>query len=113
LVKGSRGSKKSTTAAMKIIFLMMQQPLSNCLVVRQVFNTHRDSTWKQLKWAAHNLGVADKWKFTVSPLEGTYLPTGQKIYFRGCDNPLSITSITAPLGFLNLCWIEEAYQITS
>lgn len=51
LVKGSRGSKKSTTAAMKIIFLMMQYPLSNCLVVRQVFNTQRDSTWKQLKWA--------------------------------------------------------------
>lgn len=111
LVKGSRGSKKSTTAAMKIIYTMMRLPLSNCLVVRQVFNTQRDSTWKQLKWATENLGVAHLWKFTVSPLEATYIPTGQKIYFRGCDNPLSITSITAPVGFLNLCWIEEAYQI--
>lgn len=113
LVKGSRGSKKSTTAALKIIYLMMKYPLSNTLVIRQVFNTHRDSTWKQLKWATEKLQVGHLWKFTVSPLEATYLPTGQKIYFRGCDNPLSITSITAPVGFLNLCWIEEAYQITS
>ena len=84
---------------------MMKYPLSNCLVVRQVFNTQRDSTWKQLQWAAETLGVSHLWKFTVSPLEATFQPTGQKIYFRGCDNPLSITSITAPVGFLNLCWI--------
>lgn len=113
LVKGSRGSKKSTTAAMKIIYLMMKYPLSNTLVVRQVFNTHRDSTWKQLKWAAANLGVEHLWTFTVSPLEATYNPTGQKIYFRGCDNPLSITSITAPVGFLTYCWVEEAYQVAN
>lgn len=113
LVKGSRGSKKSTTAAMKIIYMMMKYPLSNTLVVRQVFNTLRDSCWKQLKWATENLGVAHLWTFTVSPLEATYIPTGQKIYFRGCDNPMSITSITAPVGYLTYCWFEEAYQITN
>lgn len=112
-VKGSRGSKKSTTAAMKIIYMMMKYPLSNALVLRQVFNTHRDSTWKQLKWATRNLGVEHLWTFTVSPLEATYNPTGQKIYFRGCDNPLSITSITAPVGYLTYLWVEEAYQITN
>lgn len=111
VVKGGRASKKSTTAAMKLIYLMMKQPLSNALVVRQVFNTHRDSTWKQLQWAADNLGVSHLWQFNLSPLEATYKPTGQKIYFRGCDNPLSITSITVTKGFLNLVWIEEAYQI--
>ena len=113
IVKGSRGSKKSTTAALKIIFTMMKYPLSNALVVRQIFNTQRDSTFKQLQWAAERLGVSHLWKFTVSPLEATYIPTGQKIYFRGLDNPLSITSITVPKGVLNLCWFEEAYQITS
>ena len=112
-VKGSRGSKKSTTAAMKIIYMMMKYPLSNTLVVRQVFNTLRDSCWKQLRWATVNLGVEHLWNFTVSPLEATYIPTGQKIYFRGCDNPMSITSITAPVGFLTFCWFEEAYQITN
>ena len=112
-VKGSRGSKKSTTAAMKIIYMMMKYPLSNAIVLRQVFNTHRDSTWKQLKWATQNLGVEDLWTFTVSPLEATFNPTGQKIYFRGCDNPLSITSIAAPVGFLTYLWVEEAYQIVN
>lgn len=112
-VKGSRGSKKSTTAAMKIIYMMMKYPLSNTIVLRQVFNTHRDSTWKQLKWATENLGVQHLWTFTVSPLEATYNPTGQKIYFRGCDNPLSITSITTTVGTITYLWVEEAYQITN
>lgn len=113
IVKGSRGSKKSTTAALKIIFNMMKYPLSNALVVRQTFNTLRDSTFKQLQWATEKLGVAHLWKFTVSPLEATYIPTGQKIYFRGMDNPLSITSITVAKGSLCYCWFEEAYQILS
>ena len=86
-VKGSRGSKKSNTTAMKIIYMMMKYPLSNTIVLRQVFNTHRDSTWKQLKWATEHLGVEHLWNFTVSPLDATYIPTVQKIYFRGCDNP--------------------------
>lgn len=113
IVKGSRGSKKSTTAALKIIFNMMKFPLANTVVVRQTFNTLRDSCWKQLQWAADQLGVIDQWRFTVSPLEATYIPTGQKIYFRGLDNPLSITSITTSVGFLCFGWFEEAYQITS
>lgn len=113
LCKGSRGSKKSTTAALKIIYNMLRFPLSNSLVVRQTFNTLRDSCWKQLQWATEKLGVANQWKFTVSPLEATYLPTGQKIYFRGLDNPLSITSLTVAKGYLCYCWLEEAYQITS
>ena len=111
VVKGSRASKKSTTAALKLIYNLMKFPLSNALVVRQVFNTQRDSTFKQLQWAASYLDVAHLWKFTVSPLEATYTPTGQKIYFRGLDNPDSITSITVPFGFINFVWFEEAYQI--
>lgn len=83
VVKGSRGSKKSTTTAMWIIYHMMKYPLSNTLVIRQVFNTHKDSTWVQLKWATYNLGVSHLWHFSKSPLEVTYLPTGQKILFRG------------------------------
>ena len=109
--KGSRGSKKSTTTAQKIIYKMMQYPLANTLVIRRVFNTHKDSTWTQLKWAAHNLGVSHLWHFSKSPLEATYLPTGQKILFRGLDDPMSITSITVEHGYLCWAWFEEAFQI--
>ena len=83
VVKGSRGSKKSTTISMWIIYNMMKYPLANTLIVRRVFNTHKDSTYTQLKWASNNLGVSHLWKFSKSPLEATYIPTGQKILFRG------------------------------
>ncbi len=111
VVKGSRGSKKSATSAQWIIYNMMKYPLSNTLVVRQTFNTHLDSTWAQLKWAAGNLGVSHLWQFNKSPLSATYKPTGQKILFRGLDDPMSITSITVEHGFLNFVWWEEAYQV--
>jgi len=113
LVKGSRGSKKSTTAAMKIIYNLMKYPKSNALILRQTFNTHRDSTWKKLQWAAERLGVRDYWDFTVSPLEAVNIKTGQHIYFRGLDDPLKITSIDVSSGIINFVWVEEAYEITS
>lgn len=111
VVKGGRGSKKSVTAALSIIAKMMEYPLANTLVLRKTFNTHKDSTWAQLKWAANRLGVANKWQFKKSPLEAIYKPTGQKILFRGLDDPMSITSITVDTGYLCWAWFEEAYQI--
>ena len=111
VVKGSRGSKKSTTISFWIPFMMMKYPLANTLVVRRVFNTHKDSTYTQLKWAINKLGVSHLWKFSKSPLEITYLPTGQKILFRGLDDPMSITSITVEHGHLCWCWFEEAFQV--
>lgn len=97
---------------MKIIYRMMQYPLANTLVIRRVFNTHKDSTFAQLKWAVNNLGVRHLWKFSLSPLEATYIPTGQKILFRGTDDPMSITSITVEKGYICFCWFEEFFQIT-
>ena len=111
VVKGGRGSKKSTTTALWIIYNMMKYPLANTLVIRRVFNTHKDSTYTQLKWASNVLGVSHLWKFSKSPLEATYIPTGQKILFRGLDDPMSITSITVEHGHLCWCWLEEAFQI--
>lgn len=111
VVKGGRGSKKSTTQTQWIIYNMMKYPLANTLVVRRVFNTHKDSTWTQLKWATNNLGVSHLWNFSKSPLEATYLPTGQKILFRGLDDPMGITSITVEKGYLCWCWFEEAFQV--
>lgn len=113
VVKGSRGSKKSSTIALRIIYNMMKYDKANTLVIRRIFNTHKDSTYVQLKWAVNKLGVAKLWHFSKSPLEITYLPTGQKILLRGLDNPLSITSITVEHGFLCWAWWEEAFQITN
>lgn len=111
VVKGSRASKKSRTTPLDIVYKMMKHPQANTLVVRKTFNTHKDSTFAVLKWAAQRLGVFHLWKFTESPLEAKYMPTGQKILFRGLDDPIKLTSITVDTGVLCWVWIEEAFEI--
>ena len=110
--KGSRGSKKSCTQALKLIYNIMKYPDSNALVIRRFFNTHKDSTYAQLQWACNRLGVSHLWYFPKGELRATYLPTGQQILFRGLDDPLKITSITVEKGYLCWVWWEEAYECT-
>ena len=112
-VKGSRGSKKSKTEALNIVYNTMKHPQANTLVVRRTFRTLKDSCYSDLLWAAERLGVSHLWKGTTNPLELTYIPTGQKILFRGLDDGLKITSISVPKGVLCWVWIEEAYELTS
>lgn len=111
VLKGGRGSKKSVTTALWFIYNIMKHKNANALVVRKTFNTHKDSTFAQLKWAAKRLNVYHLWRFTISPLEATYMPTGQKLLFRGFDDPLKLTSMTVDVGFLCWVWLEEAYEI--
>lgn len=110
-VKGSRGSKKSKTTALNFIYRIMKYPWANLLVVRRYSNTNKQSTYTDLKWAANKLKVKHLFKFNESMPEITYLPTGQKILFRGLDDELKITSITVDIGILCWSWFEEAYQI--
>ena len=111
--KGSRASKKSKTTALWFIYNIMKYKGANLLVVRKTYRTLKDSCYTELKWAIHRLGVDAFFSCTQSPLEITYLPTGQKIYFRGLDDPLKVTSITVDVGSLCWLWIEEAYEINS
>nr|WP_321330502.1 PBSX family phage terminase large subunit [uncultured Ilyobacter sp.] len=111
--KGSRASKKSKTTALYYIYKMMEYPKANLLVVRKVFRTLKDSCYSDLKWAINRLGVDEHWETKESPIEMTYKPTGQKILFRGLDDPLKITSITVETGMLCWMWLEECYEITN
>ena len=112
VVKGSRRSKKSKTMALWTIYNIMKYAGSNMLVVRKTYRTLKDSCFTELKWAIRRLQVEHLWQIKESPLEMTYIPTGQKIYFRGLDDPLKITSIAVEVGVLSWMWIEEAYEIT-
>lgn len=100
--KGSRASKKSSVASLKLIVRTMQYPKANTIVIRQTAASLKDSCFTQLRWAIDRLGVTHLWKARVSPLELEYIPTGQKILFRGLDDPLKVTSITVKTGIL--CW---------
>lgn len=113
VLKGGKGSKKSSTTALNFIYRIMKYPESNLLVVRSVMNTHRDSTFAQLKWAQGVLGVSHLWANTVSPMEMVYKPTGQRILFRGFDDVLKLASTTVSSGYLCWVWVEEAFEIGS
>lgn len=63
------------------------------VVVRRFGNTLRDSVYTQVLWAVDALGLSEYFKAKISPLEIVYLPTGQRIVFRGCDDPLKLKSI--------------------
>lgn len=112
VVKGSRASKKSKTAALWFVYHMMKYPEANLLVVRKTFCTLKNSCFTELKWAIERLRVAALWDVSESPLEMVYRPTGQRIYFRGLDDPMKITSIAVGVGALCWLWLEEAYEIS-
>lgn len=106
VLKGGRGSAKSTHIGLKIIKDMMKYPVTT-LCVRKVARTLEESVFEQLKEAIEILGVSDYWRVVKSPLQLIYLPVGNKIIFRGADDPLKIKSIKVskfPIAFM---WIEE------
>ena len=109
--KGSRGSKKSKTSALNMIYRLIKYPVSNGLCVRRYSNTLRDSMYSDLKWAIHRLNLEHCFDCTVSPLQITRRSTGQKILFRGLDDGLKITSISVEYGVLCFVWVEEAYEV--
>ena len=109
---GGRGSLKSSTVSILVPLLLMQQQNRNChaLVLRKVANTIRDSVYAQYIWAIGELGVAAYWEAKVSPMELIYKPTGQKIMFRGADDPMKIKSIKVPFGYIAITHFEEKDQ---
>lgn len=111
--KGSRGSKKSKTTALNMIYRLYEYPESNGLCVRRYSNTLRDSVYSDLKWAIHRLGLDPFFDCTVSPMQIIRKSTRQKILFRGLDDGLKITSISVDKGYLCWVWIEEAYEISN
>jgi len=107
---GGRGSTKSSFVSLIMIWMIKNYSSFHLLCLRQVKDTLRDSVYSQLQWAISELGLEDQFKCTVSPLEITYIPTGQKIYFRGADEPGKIKSIKPPFGYIGGVWFEELDQ---
>jgi phage terminase large subunit len=110
IFSGGRGSTKSSFISLAIIYLIKNNPTIHVLATRQVAATLRDSVYAQLQWAIGELGLSDEFKCITSPLEIEYLPTGQKIYFRGADDPGKIKSITPTFGYIGVVWFEELDQ---
>lgn len=110
VLPGGRGSTKSSGISCIIPELIKNNPDMNALILRKVGNTIKDSVYAQMKWAIAKLGLEEEFRFKVSPFEITYIPTGQKIFFRGADDPLKIKSIKPEFGYIGILWLEELDQ---
>lgn len=109
-LKGGRGSTKSSFAAIEIVLGIMRDPEANGLVLRKVGDTIRTSVFQTVLWAIDMLGVDNYFTHTKSPPEITYVPTNQKIIFKGLDDPLKLKSIKMKRGYFKFLWFEEAAE---
>ena len=109
-LSGGRGSLKSTFVSVMVPLLLIQNPNIHALVMRKVASTLRDSVFSQYMWAIGEMGMAHLWKMRNTPMELIYKPTGQKIMFRGADDPMKIKSIKVPFGYIAITHFEEKDQ---
>lgn len=106
-LKGGRGSTKSSFISIEIIKLIIANPKMHAVVYRRVAATLRESVYEQIVWAIDQLGVRNHFELRLSPLEIRYKPTGQKIIFRGADDPSKSKSIKVSFGYFGILWFEE------
>ncbi len=113
-LKGGRGSTKSSCISVEIILNMMADAAkglyTNAIVLRRYGVTLRESVFEQIGWAINALGVSELWRSSVSPMSWTYAPTGQKIIFRGADDPTKVKSIKFSVGWPKYLWYEEVNE---
>ena len=109
-LSGGRGSLKSSAVSLLVPLLVISNPSAHAVVLRKVGNTLRDSVYAQYMWAIGELGMAAYWDAKVQPMELVYRPTGQKIMFRGADDPMKIKSIKVPFGYIAITHFEEKDQ---
>lgn len=111
--KGGRGSTKSSFLAIEVLLGLAKDPAAHAFVSRRYDNELRDSVFGQVVWAANKLGIAHLWRFMTSPMQAVNVITGQKILFRGIDNPLKAKSINLGKGYIKYFWAEEVDQYGS
>lgn len=115
-LNGGRGSTKSSFIGIEIILNMMKDAqegnITNAVVLRKVGLYLKDSVYEQLVWAIDMLGASSFWDYKTSPTTLTYLPTGQKILFRGADKPKKIKSIKFSKGYCKYIWYEEVDEFS-
>ncbi|MFC6464966.1 PBSX family phage terminase large subunit [Marinilactibacillus sp. GCM10026970] len=112
-LKGGRGSTKSSFISLVIVLGIMQDPKANATILRKVASTLRGSVYDQYLWAIDMLGVGHLWKESVSPLQITYIPTGQKIIFKGADKPRKVKSSKFRVGYSKFLHYEEVDEFNS
>lgn len=102
---GGYGSSKSYNVAFKIL-LKLGEEKRKCLVVREVYDTIRDSCFSLFQDVATNMGIYDQLQFKSSPMQIKF-PNGSTIIFKGMDKPEKLKSIND----LSIIWLEECSEV--
>jgi len=111
-LKGGRGSGKSSFISLEIILGIIGDEKANAVVTRKVAANLKDSVFEQMNWALRTLGVEDEWEKKLNPLELVRKGTGQRIIFRGCDDPRKLKSVKFQKGYAKYIWYEEADEFS-
>lgn len=107
---GGAGSGKSVFAVQRFILRLMEKELCNLLVVRNVADTNRDSTYALFRQVISKWGLDSLFRCTDSDMRITCV-NGNSVIFKGLDNPEKLKSVTFRKGEATDIWIEEASEI--
>ena len=114
ILPGGRGSTKSSfLGGIAVPLVLVDNPKVNAVCFRKVGNTIQTSIFPQVVWGIYQLGLDPLFRIPKNystPIE--YLPTGQRIYFMGMDDPNKVKSIKMPKKdhYIGITWFEELDQ---
>ncbi len=115
ILKGGRGSFKSSTVSLKLVMMLKKQAQfghkANVVIIRENTVNLRDSVYSQIGWAINMLLMTDEFVFSVSPMRITHKLSGSTFYFYGGDKPEKLKSNT--IGNVIALWYEEAANFKS
>ncbi len=102
---GGYGSSKSYHVALKTLLKCLEEK-RKVLVVREVFETIRDSCYALFEELIYDLGLDGVVKPKVSPMRIDF-PNGSQIIFKGMDKPQKLKSIHG----VTIIWMEECSEL--
>lgn len=102
---GGYGSSKSYHVALKLILKLLEEKRT-ALVIREVYDTIRDSCFALFEEICVEMELDEKIKFVSSPMQIRF-PNGSKIIFKGMDKPAKLKSIHN----VSIIWIEECSEV--
>lgn len=112
--EGARSTKKSVNiAGYEPIFKIICDKNRNIIMCRKDDTNNSTSTYPNICATIIHLGLQDYFVTRKAPQEIIYKPTGQKIIFKGCNNPTAITSTKFATGELTDIYFEEASELDS
>lgn len=103
ILYGGRGSSKSDFAAKKLIFRCLSEDYFKCVLIRNSYNSIKESSYEQIKQTIIDLGLEELFEFKLQPLEINCKINNNRFIARGCDDTTKLKSLKD----FSCVWYEE------